>query len=167
MVPNNYVHQGVNQSIKSNIWLLVGSAKQQCRDLFQTKDFVQWLIHLHMSPKKTHSVLPVHCAARKGALPVLRLLAQRGVDLKGRDNGQWTILHHAAAGGHTSVLKTMLLGGLMLPPPPPSAGPEEAGSAGRSSSPSAVLDVNVRAADGTTPLLVAVMEGHPAAVRCV
>lgn len=114
--------------------------------------------------QKTHSVLPVHCAARKGALPVLRLLAQHGADLKGRDNGQWTILHHAAAGGHTFVLETMLL---PPPPPPQYAGPEEAGSAGRSSSAAAAFDVNIRAADGTTPLLVAVMEGHPAVVRCV
>lgn len=116
----------------------------------------RWVQSLNQIDHKNR-VLPVHCAARKGALPVLRFLAQRGADLRGaRDNGQWTLLHHAAAGGCTSVLEALLLGGLL---PPSSEGP-------RAPAPP-LLDVDVRAGDGSTPLLIAVVEAHLPAVRYV
>lgn len=101
-------------------------------------------------------VLPAHCAARKGALSVLRFLASRGAGLGGRDHGGWSCLHHASAGGHTNVMAALLLDGLGglgmggMPNPSPASSP---------------LDVDVRAGDGSTPLLIAVVEGHREAVR--
>lgn len=101
--------------------------------------------------KPNNRVLPVHCAARKGALPVLRFLASRGAGLGGRDNAGWSCLHHASAGGHTNVLVALLLDGLGLGTMPNSSPP--------------ILDVDVRAGDGSTPLLIAMVEGHLEAVR--
>lgn len=118
------------------------------------------LILIQFKPNRSYphnSVLPAHCAARKGAVQVLRFLAARGADLRGRDNGGWTVLHHAVgnAGGHINVLQAILLDGL-------GAGGAAAAS---SSSSSSILDVDVRAGDGSTPLLVAVVEGHREAAR--
>ena len=97
----------------------------------------------------------MHCAARKGALSVLRFLASRGASLGGRDHGGWSCLHHASAGGFTNVLAALLLDGLGL----------GMGGTPNSSPPSSPLDVDVRAGDGSTPLLIAVVEGQREAVR--
>jgi hypothetical protein len=67
-------------------------------------------------------------------------LLSQGAQPTGRDRGQWSLLHHAAAGGQVACL-FFLLTTPLLPEAPH------------------FLEIDSVARDGSTPLLVAVMEG--------
>ena len=78
------------------------------------------------------------------------LLAQ-GADMKGCDRGQWNALHHAAAGGHAPILSFLLTTPFLCV---------------YESTPF-FLDLDAASGDGSTPLLLAIVEGHLEAARYV
>lgn len=61
-----------------------------------------------MSVKNNSGDTPVHLAALKGQLKMLRFLQKKGADLAEKGWGGCTALHDAAAEGHTDVVRLIL-----------------------------------------------------------
>ncbi len=61
-----------------------------------------------MEAKDSDGWTPLHSAALRGHVEIVRLLCDRGADVEARDNGGRRPLHYAAFHGHISVVKELI-----------------------------------------------------------